>query len=73
MEKEFSFQWKETLLFLSNNMTTVTSDANQQFIHDFFLKLVHRFLDNVRLRRNFIRGRNVTSFCFRIMSLKQKT
>ena len=66
MEKEFSSQRKETLLFLSNNMATVTSDANQQFIHDFFFKLVHSFLDNVRLRRNFILGRNITSLCFGI-------
>lgn len=53
MEKELSSQRKETLLFLSNNMAAMTSDARQYFTQDFFLKLVHGFLDNVYPRSKY--------------------
>ena len=31
MEIEFSFQWREMLLFLTSNMVAMTSHANHQY------------------------------------------
>ena len=54
MEIEFSFQWREMLLFLTTNMVAMTSHANHQYemsdkdFFDYFVCVIKWYTREIR-------------------------